>query len=59
MARNKVAELREALENHRQAQHELDRLLRAVAIAEQVLGLTREAVESATNAIKQEGPDGN
>jgi len=53
----KTTVLREALEAHAQAQHEYDRLLRAVAIAEQVLGLTREALEAATTAIKEEGAE--
>lgn len=59
MANGKTVALREALEAHRQAQFEYDRLIRAVAIAETVLGLTREALEAATAAIKNEGPDGN
>ena len=53
MANKKAEALRDALEAHRQAQHEYDRL-RAIAIAEQVLGLTREAMEAATDAIKNE-----
>lgn len=57
MANSKASALREALEAHRQAQAEYDRLIRAIAIAETVLGLTREVVEHATNAIKNEGAD--
>jgi hypothetical protein len=57
MANGKTVALREALEAHRQAQYEYDRLIRAVAIAETVLGLTREALEAATAAIKEEGAE--
>ena len=57
MAIQKSEALREALEAHKRAQYEYDRLLRALAIAEQVLALTREAVEAATMAIKSEGID--
>jgi len=57
MANGKTAALKAALAEHRKALDEYDQLQRALALAETVLGMTRHAVEQATNAIKEEGVD--
>lgn len=53
----KAAALQTALAKHSKAQDEYDRLGRALALAETALGMTRHAVEVATEAIKNEGAD--
>jgi hypothetical protein len=57
MANEKSAALKAALVEHRKALDEYDRLQRALALAETVLGMTRHAVGVATHAIKEEGVD--
>jgi hypothetical protein len=54
-AKEKTAALKAALAKHRKALDEYDRLQRALALVEIVLGMTRHAVERATNAIKEQG----
>jgi len=57
MAKNKAEQLRTALAEHRKAQEEYDRAEAALSLAATHLGLTRYAVELATNNIKDEGVD--
>jgi len=57
MATEKTEALKAALSEHRKAQDEYDRLQRALALAETVLGMTRHAVGVATHAIQEEGVD--
>ena len=59
MAREKTARLQLALTEHRAAQEHYDDAEAALSLATTRLEMTRHAIEQATNAIKNEGPDGN
>jgi len=54
---SKVAALREALQAHAKAEEHYRRAESALALAVSMLALSREAVERATDAIKNEGPE--
>lgn len=57
MASERNERLRVALAAHRRAQEDYDRAQAALSYAETILAMTRQEVEQAIEAIKDEGAD--